>query len=61
MTAALRSGAATPETLFDWTVARRASDLVSTARLPLWDDYVLNRGFGAATQAALARRRAARD
>ncbi len=39
---ALASGAVKPEALFDWAVSKRGADLVRTARLPLWDDYVAN-------------------
>jgi hypothetical protein len=55
---ALQSGRATPETLFDWAISRRASDLVRTARLPLWDDYVEHGNFARATLDALLHRAA---
>jgi hypothetical protein len=55
---ALETGAARPETLFDWAVNQRGSDLVRTARLPLWDDYVANgMQFGPGTTTAIWARR----
>jgi hypothetical protein len=53
---ALRNGRATPDTLFDWAVAERGSDLVWTSALPLWDDYVVHQDFGPATKRALLQR-----
>jgi hypothetical protein len=55
---ALESGATAPDTLFDWAVSRRGSDLARTARLPLWDDYVENGlRFAPATKLAISQRR----
>lgn len=55
---ALDSGAVRPEGLFDWAVSKRGADLVRTARLPLWDDYVANGlQLNRETAAALAARR----
>jgi hypothetical protein len=55
---ALERGATTPDTLFDWAVSRRGSDLVRTARLSLWDDYVENGlRFAPATEIAISQRR----
>jgi len=56
LVAALKSGRATPETLFDWAVSERAADLVHTSRLPLWDDYFERGDFAPATQQALLTR-----
>jgi hypothetical protein len=58
LTAALKSGRATPATLFDWAVWQRGSDLVHTSRLPLWDDYVARGDFAPATLDALLARAA---
>ncbi|MEP7053036.1 MAG: hypothetical protein ABJB12_21910 [Pseudomonadota bacterium] len=59
LTQALASGAATPETLFDWATRRYGSDLIGTTLLPLWDDFVQN-GFelAPATESALQQRSA---
>ena len=47
-----------PERLFDWAVSERGADLVRTARLPLWDDYVANGlQLSRATAQALEERR----
>ena len=55
---ALESGAGPPERLFDWAVSERGADLVRTARLPLWDDYVANGlQLSRATTQAIAERR----
>lgn len=55
---ALESGATSPDTLFDWAVSRRGSDLVRTAHLPLWDDYLENGlRFAPATAIAISQRR----
>jgi len=54
LVSALKNGRATPDTLFDWTVAQRGTDLFATARLPLWDDYVEN-GFSFSTATESAR------
>ena len=56
---ALETGVVRLEALFDWAVSQRGSDLVRTARLPLWDDYIANGlEFGPDTTAAIwARRR----
>jgi hypothetical protein len=53
---ALQNGSATPETLFDWAVAQSGSDLVHTARLSLWEDYVEHGNFPPATMDALLAR-----
>jgi hypothetical protein len=53
---ALKNGQATPDTLFDWAVSKRGSDLVRTSALPLWDDYVVHQDFALATKLALLRR-----
>jgi hypothetical protein len=50
---ALRGAQTTPEKLFDWAISRRANDLIRTARLPLWDDYVARGNFAPETQKAL--------
>jgi hypothetical protein len=58
LVAALKNGSATPDTLFDWAIAQRGTDLFASARLPLWDDYVENGlAFSAATEAVRMRRR----
>jgi hypothetical protein len=54
---ALVSGQATPETLFEWAIAQRGSDLRHTTRLPLWDDYTERGKLGPETHAALNARR----
>jgi hypothetical protein len=54
LTAALKTGRATPVTLFDWAISQRGSDLVRTSRLPLWDDYAERGDFAEATVLALA-------
>jgi len=57
LVAALKNGRATPDTLFDWAVSERGTDLFASTRLPLWDDYVENGfAFSAATEAARGRR-----
>jgi hypothetical protein len=53
---ALRGAQTTPEKLFDWAISRRAGDLVRTARLPLWDDYVARGDFAPETLKALLNR-----
>lgn len=53
---ALRSGEATPETLFDWAVERRGSDLVAKTRVSLWEDYRTHGTFGKANYGALLER-----
>lgn len=53
---ALRSAQTTPEKLFDWAISRRANDLVRTARLPLWDDYVAQGDFAPETLKVLLNR-----
>lgn len=54
---ALSTGRVRPEQLFDWAVSECGSDLVSTARLPLWDDYVANgMKFNPGTASAIAMR-----
>ena len=50
---ALKTGSANPATLFDWAVARRGSDLVSTPGLPLWEDYLKHGNFSAERETAL--------
>jgi hypothetical protein len=45
LVAALKTGSATPETLFDWAVAHRATRLPAGARPSLWGDYVTSQGF----------------
>jgi len=55
---ALETGVVRPETLFDWAVSQRGSDLVRTTRLPLWDDYLANGlQFGPDTATAISGRR----
>ena len=55
---ALETGVVRPETLFDWAVSQRGTDLVRTARLPLWDDYIANGlQFGPDTTTAIWARR----
>jgi hypothetical protein len=56
LTAALKTGRATPHTLFDWAISQRASDLVRTSALPLWDDYVRLGDFAPETRDALLHR-----
>jgi hypothetical protein len=57
LVAALKSGRATPDTLFDWAIAERGTDLFATTPLPLWDDYVQHGfSFSPATEAARLRR-----
>jgi hypothetical protein len=56
LTAALKTGRATPVTLFDWAISQRGSDLVRTSRLPLWDDYAQLGDFAPATKHALLHR-----
>jgi hypothetical protein len=53
----LRSGEATPETLFEWAVRRRGSDLVATTRVPVWEDYLAHGTFGPENYYALLQRR----
>jgi hypothetical protein len=53
---ALKSGRATPDTLFDWAVSERGSDLIRTSGLPLWDDYIIHQDFAPATKRALLQR-----
>ncbi len=53
---ALRSGEATPETLFEWAVRRRGNDLVATTHLPVWEDYLAHGTFGRENYRALLRR-----
>lgn len=53
---ALTTGQATPQTLFDWAISRRGSDLFRTTSLPLWSDYTRQGDFGPATKAALLAR-----
>jgi len=55
---ALKTGRATPETLFDWAVSQRGADLFRTTPLPLWDDYTERGDFAPATHHALVTRRA---
>jgi hypothetical protein len=57
LVAALKNGRATPDTLFDWAVSERGTDLFASTRLPLWDDYVENGfAFSVATEPARGRR-----
>jgi hypothetical protein len=53
---ALRSGEATPETLFEWAVERRGSDLVAETHLPVWEDYLAHGSFGPENYRALLER-----
>jgi hypothetical protein len=53
---ALHSGEATPETLFEWAVQRRGSDLVAKTRLPVWEDYLAHGTFGPENYRALVQR-----
>lgn len=53
---ALRGARTTPEKLFDWAISRHANDLVRTARLPLWDDYVARGDFAPETLKVLINR-----
>jgi hypothetical protein len=53
---ALRGAQTTPEKLFDWAISRRAHDLIRTARVPLWDDYVARGDFAPETLQALFER-----
>ena len=53
---ALKSGHATPETLFDWATSERGGDVAHTSPLPLWDYYVQRGNLAPATIDALLRR-----
>jgi hypothetical protein len=53
---ALRSGEAAPETLFEWAVQRRGSDLFAKTRLPVWEDYLAHGTFGPENYRALLER-----
>ena len=53
---ALVNGDATPETLFNWAIARRGADLAHTVQRSLWEDYVAYGDFPPATWQALRAR-----
>jgi len=53
---ALKTGRADAATLFDWAVAERGRDLVTTPGLPLWEDYLKNGNFSAAQETTLLER-----
>jgi len=53
---ALINGEATPETLFDWAIARRGADLAHTVARSLWEDYVAHGDFPPSTRQALSER-----